>query len=130
MAGRRASVRIPNTGTSRLNCAESGLSSSEQRGARDYPGNPGIEDNERYPRVLRGCVLRARAPRGPRELVDPRPQPSIDVRHEALTCYLRTLVVAIGLARRQRNLDGVQVVVKDSRQQMSDAIEPGLFLVV
>ena len=57
-------------------------------------------------------------------------QPSIDVRHEALTRYLRTLVVAIGLARRQRNLDGVQVIVRDSRQQMCDAIEPGLFLVV
>ena len=68
--------------------------------------------------------------RGLPELVDPRPQPSIDVRHEALTCYLRPLIVAIGLTRRQRNLDGVQVVVRDSRQQMSDAIEPGLFLVV
>src|SRR5689334_9437503 len=61
---------------------------------------------------------------------DPGPQPSIDIRHEALTRYLRTLVVAIGLARRQRNLNGVQVIVKDSRQQMCDAIEPGLFLVV
>jgi len=60
----------------------------------------------------------------------PRPQPSIDVRHEALTCYLRTLVIAIRLTRRQRNLDWVQIVVRDSRQQMSNAIEPGLFLVV
>jgi len=68
--------------------------------------------------------------RGLPELVDPRPQPSIDVRHEALTRYLRTLVVAIGLARRQRNLDGVQVIVRDSRQQMCDAIEPSLLLVV
>jgi hypothetical protein len=126
-ARKGASVRIPNTGTSRLNCPESGLSSSEQRGARDHPGNPDIEDDARSPCGLQGCVLKAR---GPRELGDPRPQPSIDVRHEALTCYLWTLVVAIGLTRRQRNLDGVQVVVRDSRQQMSDAIEPGLFLVV
>ena len=75
---------------------------------------------------LEGSVRRAVCPK----LADPRPQPSIDVRHEALTCYLRTLVVAIGLTRRQRNLDGVKVVVRDSRQQMSDAVEPGLFLVV
>ena len=68
--------------------------------------------------------------RGLPELVDPRPQPSIDVRHEALTCYLRPLIVAIGLTRRQRNLDGVQILVGNARQQMCDAIKPGLFLVV
>src|SRR5215470_13299192 len=85
------------------------------------------------------CAISSRAP-GPRleghasralaQLVDPRPQPSIDVRHEALTYYVWALVVAIGLMRRQCNLDGVQLVVRDARQQMSDAIEPGLFLVV
>ena len=60
-------------------------------------------------------VLATIAARGLPELVDPCPQPSIDVRHEALTCYLRTLVVAVGLTRRQRNLDRVQVVVRDAR---------------
>ena len=58
--------------------------------------------------------LSLHAPRGLPELVDLRPQPSIDVRHEALTRYLRALVIAIGLTRRQRNLDRVQVVVRDS----------------
>ena len=85
-------------------------------------------------RTMRDLVAGSRAalhaPRGLPELVDPRPQPSIDVRHEVLTRYFRTLVVAIGLARRQRDFDGVQVLVRDSRQQMCDAIEPGLFLVV
>ena len=52
----------------------------------------------------------------PGQLDDCCPQPSIDVRYEPLTCYLRTLVVAIGLTRRQRNLDGIQVVVRHSRQ--------------
>jgi hypothetical protein len=111
--------------------ADSGhSSSSKQRGARDHPGNPGIENDARFRRGLRGCVLRLHASRGLPELVDPRPQASIDVRHETLTCYLWTLVVAIRLTRRERTLDGVQVVVRDSRQQMSDAIEAGFFLVV
>jgi hypothetical protein len=52
----------------------------------------------------------------------------IDVGHEALTRYLRTLVVAIRLPRRHRSLNGVQVLVRDSRQQMCDAIERACFL--
>jgi hypothetical protein len=33
--------------------------SSEQPGARDHPGNPGVENDTRSRRGLRGCVLRA-----------------------------------------------------------------------
>ena len=84
-------------------------SSSEQRSARDHPAKPWCREqcaiSSRAPGLrFKGSVRRAVCPNSSIS----RPQPSIDVRHEALTRYLRTLVAAIGLPRRQRNLDGVR----------------------
>src|SRR6266404_3676002 len=54
----------------------------------------------------------------------------VSQRHPALARFLRALVAAIGLARRQIQLDGREVLVGELRQEMGDAIEPGALLVV
>src|SRR6516162_10045332 len=55
---------------------------------------------------------------------------SVDVRHKALIRHFRTLVASISLASRQLDFNGPQITIRDPRQQMCDAVEPGALLVV
>ncbi len=68
-------------------------------------------------RIDRNPDLAQRLWRGLPELVDPRPQPSIDVRHEALTRYFR---VPISYFFADLQSDGAELSVEDEmwREQL------------
>jgi len=54
----------------------------------------------------------------------------VDFRYKSLSRHFRTLVASIGLALRQLDFNRPQITIRDSRQQMGDAVEPGPLLVV
>src|ERR1700686_733558 len=66
---------------------------------------------------------------GPNQMLC-RQKTSIPLRNPALTGFPRSDVAVIGLTRRQLELDRTQVLIRNLAQQMGDAVEARLLLVV